>query len=130
MITTVATGDRENPDTRAAERVKVDAFVKVSGAEREFVFRTRDLSRAGLFLYTKVAHIYPFKVGSSLTLELYDYDCFVRCTVVVARVVERGSAEEDRYPTGFGVRIIEMSDDDRASLDRMIEKAKEEGGLI
>jgi hypothetical protein len=124
MITTV---DRDNPDTRAPERVKVDAFVKVSGAEREFVFRTRDLSRTGLFLYTKVGHVYPFKVGSSLNLELYDYDCFVSCKVVVVRVVEPGSAESDRYPTGFGVRILEMADPDKASLDRMIDRARDQG---
>jgi hypothetical protein len=127
MITTVDRDDRDNPNTRTAERVKVDAFVKVSGAEREFVFRTRDLSRTGLFLYTKVGHIYPFKVGSSLTLELYDYDCFVSCEVVVVRVVEPGSAEADRYPTGFGVRILDISDADQANLDTMIERARDEG---
>ena len=68
--------DDETPDlfqtSRGAERVKVDAFVKVVGADREYVFRTRDLSKDGLFLYTKVAHAYPFKPGSRLDLELYD----------------------------------------------------------
>lgn len=127
MITTVDPDDRDNSNTRTAERVKVDAFVKVSGADREFVFRTRDLSRTGLFLYTKVGHIYPFKVGSSLTLELYDYDCFVRCKVVVVRVVEAGSAEADRYPTGFGVRILDIRDADRVNLDKMIDQARDEG---
>ena len=127
MITTVDRDDRDNPNSRTAERVKVDAFVKVSGADREFVFRTRDLSRTGLFLYTKVGHIYPFKVGSSLTLELYDYDCFVSCKVVVVRVVEPGSAEADRYPTGFGVRILDIGDADRANLDKMIDRARDQG---
>jgi hypothetical protein len=115
---------------RDAERVKVEAFVKVSGqGEQEFVFRTRDLSTSGLFLFTRVGHIYPFKLGSTLALELYDYDEFVTCKVVVVRVVEQGSAESDHYPTGFGVRIIEMDEAGKRKLTAMIDKAKEEGAL-
>ena len=115
---------------RQDERVKVDAFVKISGAEREFVFRTRDLSKNGLFLYTRVSHIYPFKVGSTLTLELYDYDRFLKCKVVVVRVVEAGSAEADRYPTGFGVRIIKMDDTDRAILGQIIDRIQSTGDSL
>jgi hypothetical protein len=118
-----------DPQKRDAERVKVEAFVKVTGGDSEFVFRTRDLSANGLFLYTRVGHIYPFKVGSTLQLELYDYDEFVSAKVVVVRVVEPGSAESDRYPTGFGVRILELSPESRTHLDRMIAKIKEQGGL-
>ena len=115
---------------RDAERVNVEAFVKISGAgDQEFVFRTRDLSQTGLFLYTRVSHIYPFKVGSTLQLELYDYDEFVTCKVVVVRVVEPGSAESDRYPTGFGVRIIDANAQSRAHLDKMIARIKETGAL-
>src|SRR5688500_14927161 len=107
----------DEPQKRDAERVKVEAFVKITGAgDQEFVFRTRDLSTSGVFLYTRVAHIYPFKIGSTLQLELYDYDEFVSCKVVVVRVVEPGSPESDRYPTGFGVRIIEISDESRGHL--------------
>jgi hypothetical protein len=120
-----------NENARSAERVKVEAFVKVSGgdAHHEFVLRTRDLSSQGLFLYTRVAHQYPFKVGSTLLLELYDYDESVACKVVVARVVESGSAESDRYPTGFGVKIIECDDANRARLMTMLERAKKAGDL-
>lgn len=110
-------------DVRSAPRVKIDAFVKVSGPNREFVFRTRDVSRNGLFLYTKVAHAYPFKIGSTLAVELYDYDTSVACTVVVARVVEPGSAESDHFPTGFGLRIVDISDDDLTHLDSMLSRA-------
>ena len=120
----------DTPQKRQSERVNVEAFVKISGAgDQEFVFRTRDLSSTGLFLYTKVAHIYPFKVGSTLQLELYDYDEFVTCKVVVVRVVEPGSAEADRYPTGFGVRIIDTDDESRRHLQNMIDRVKEQGGL-
>lgn len=106
----------------------MDAFVKVGGTDREYVFRTRDLSRSGLFLYTKVGHIYPFRVGSTLQLELYDYDQFVTCKVVVVRVVQSGSTEAERYPTGFGVRIIEMDEPSRARLTAMIARFQQEGG--
>jgi len=114
------------PNNRDAERVKVEAFVKVSDGDthQEYVFRTRDLSINGLFLYTRVAHIYPFKIGSTLQLELYDYDVNMTCTVVVARVVEPGSAESDHYPTGFGVRIIQCDDANRVQLAAMIERAR------
>src|SRR5213078_548333 len=91
---------------RAVERVRVDAFVKVHGADgQELVFRTRDLSEHGLFLYTKVARLYPFKVGSTLSLELHDFDQQVTCKVVVVRVVDPGSPENETFPAGFGVRI-------------------------
>jgi len=110
---------------RSAERVRVDAFVKVHGADgQELVFRTRDLSEHGLFLYTKVARAYPFKVGSTLALDLYDYDEAVECKVVVVRIVESGTTESSTYPTGFGVRIVECSDDARVRLDHMIARIK------
>jgi PilZ domain len=104
-----------------AERFAVDAFVKVRGeGSREFVFRTRDLSESGLFLYTRVGHSYPFRVGSTLDIELYDYDEYVTCEVVVVRIVEPGSAESDHYPTGFGVRISGMDADHRKRLGAML----------
>lgn len=110
---------------RAVERVRVDAFVKVSGADgQELVFRTRDLSEQGLFLYTRVARVYPFKVGSTLSLELYDYDDHMACTVVVVRVVEPGSEESSTAPTGFGVRIVDCTEADRKALASMIERIK------
>jgi hypothetical protein len=110
---------------RGAERVRVDAFVKVHGADgQELVFRTRDLSEHGLFLYTRVARAYPFKRGQALELELYGYDESVRCKVVVVRVVEPNSAESATYPTGFGVRIVEADEAARHLLQQMIDRIK------
>jgi hypothetical protein len=119
----------DEPRERSAERVRVDAFVKVQGDGQELVFRTRDLSEHGLFLYTKVARVYPFKIGSTLQLELYDYDEAVECTVVVVRVVEPDSAESATYPTGFGVRILECDDDARARLAQMVARIKSGGDV-
>lgn len=114
---------------RAAERVRVDAFVKVSSAAhgadgQELVFRTRDLSAHGLFLYTRVARAYPFKVGSTLALELYDYDQTVTCKVVVVRVVEPNSSESEAAPSGFAVRIVDLPDASREALNEMIARIK------
>ncbi len=117
------------PTSRSAERVKVEAFVKVVGGEGEFVLRTRDLSPHGVFLYTRVARTYPFRAGSTLDLELYDYDSSITCKVVVVRVVEACSAEADHYPTGFGVRIVDIATGERLRLDAMIERIRERGGI-
>lgn len=116
---------------RSAERVRVDAFVKVHGADgQELVFRTRDLSEHGLFLYTKVARSYPFKVGSTLALELYDYDEQVTCKVVIVRVVEPGSSESATFPTGFGVRIVECDAAARLRLASLIQRIKTTGAAL
>jgi hypothetical protein len=110
---------------RSAERVRVDAFVKVHGsAGQELVFRTRDLSEHGLFLYTRVARSYPFKLGQALELELYGYDESVHCKVVVVRVVDPGSIESETYPTGFGVRIIDADPAAQRTLATMIDRIK------
>lgn len=110
---------------RQGERVAVDAFVKVQGADgQELVFRTRDLSEHGLFLYTKVARSYAIKVGSTLQLELYDFDKHVACTVVVVRVVDPSSAESAKFPTGFSVKITKMDDAARAALGLMLDRVK------
>ena len=111
---------------RGDDRVKVDAFVKVGGrGDREYVFRTRDLSSNGLFLYTRVTHIYPIQVGSELTLEVYDYDQAIECTVVVARVVEPTSEESEDFPTGFGVRISKISKEDSSRLQSLISRLQD-----
>jgi len=90
----------------------------------ELVFRTRDLSENGLFLYTKVARSYPFKVGSTLQLEVYDFDDSFSCKVVVVRIVEDGSPEATQYPTGFGVRIVELDEPTRKKLGDLIGRVR------
>ncbi|MBP6629393.1 MAG: PilZ domain-containing protein [Kofleriaceae bacterium] len=110
---------------RAAERVSVEAFVIVIGDRgEEWVFRTRDISEHGLFLFTKVARTYPFKVGQTLRLELHDYDEALHCRAVVARIVEPGSPEASTYPTGFGVRIVDADGVTRDRLRALIASAR------
>jgi PilZ domain len=112
---------------RDGERVVIDAFVKAAAGDTELVFRVRDLSRSGLFLYTRVARSYPFRPGTTLSIELFDFDQTIMLNVVVARVVEPGSREAETAPTGFGVRIIDPDPTNRARLEAMIERIKDGG---
>jgi PilZ domain len=124
-------GPREG---RQYPRVAVDAFVKIlkkapsadSGpvSDREYVFRTRDLSVGGLFLYTRVGHMYPFYVGAALVIELYDFDQAVEFKAMIVRIVQPGSPESERFPSGFGVKIVEIDDANRARLVSLIERAQ------
>ena len=98
--------------------------MKAASGGHELVFRTRDLSRSGLFLYTRVAQSYPFKLGSRLHIELFDYDQAIAFEVVVARVVEPGSPESERFPTGFGVRIVDPDDATQKKLESLIERIR------
>ena len=116
------------PNHREHPRFVVDAFVRViqvgdAGAEKEYVFRVRDLSVAGLFLYTRVGHLYPFKVGTPLLIELYDYDQAVDFKAVIVRIVEPTSNEAERFPAGFGVKIVEIDEGNRGRLEELISRA-------
>jgi hypothetical protein len=113
---------RGGPD-RAFPRVAIDAFVRVLGGDREYVFRVRDLSQGGLFLYTRIGHLYPFKTGAALSIELYDFDRAVDFKAVVVRVVEQGSPEAERFPMGFGVKIIELDEANRSRLEELLKRA-------
>ncbi|MCG8418034.1 MAG: PilZ domain-containing protein [Proteobacteria bacterium] len=104
---------------RAAKQLRVDAIVEVLGTGREFVFRTRDISCKGLFLYTQVAKSYPFGVGSELTLELYDRKDTASCRAVVVRVVQPSSPEAKNYPTGFGLRVTRIDEGNQRALKSM-----------
>src|SRR5215831_15849583 len=112
-------------ERRIEPRVSIDAFVRVGAGGREYVFRTRDVSASGLFLFTRVGHIYPFKVGDTLRVELYDYDQFVALKAVVVRVVREATSEAERYPLGFGVRISDIAPDDRKRLEGMLARARD-----
>jgi c-di-GMP-binding flagellar brake protein YcgR len=111
---------------RAHPRVAVDAFVRIVGPADvpEFVFRTRDLSVGGLFLYTRVGHMYPFSNGTALRIELYDYDQAVEFQAVVVRIVDLTSSESERFPLGFGVKIVEIDEANRKRLEALIARAQ------
>jgi hypothetical protein len=118
---------RPGPGTeRLHPRVTVDAFVRILGGDKEYVFRTRDLSVGGLFLYTRVGHLYPFKVGTPLSIELYDYDQAVDFKAVIVRIVEPTSSEAERFPAGFGVKIVEIDENNKTRLGELLGRAQRE----
>jgi len=112
-------------NTREHERVVLDAFVKVAGAPGgESMFRTRDVSLSGLFLFTQASQLYDFKVGQALDLELADGERGIRARVVIVRVVSAGSVEATGgAPTGFGCKIVEMAGVDRDALGALLERS-------
>ncbi len=114
----------ERTHERAHPRVAVDAFVRVLGDDHEYVFRTRDLSEGGLFLFTRVGHLYPFYVGSELQVELYDFDQAVTFKAKIVRIVERESDEAERYPLGFAAQIAHIDDKNRVKLASLIARAR------
>ena len=59
----------------------------------------------------------------ALSVELYDFDRAVDFKAVVVRVVEPGSPEAERFPMGFGVKIIEIDDGNRARLEELLKRA-------
>jgi hypothetical protein len=114
----------EGPNQRAHERVAVEAFVRVLGGEHEYVFRTRDLSEGGLFLFTRVGYLYPFFVGAALHVDLFDPERAASFKAVVVRIVEAGQPEAEGSAPGFALKIVEIDDSSRAALKDLIDHAR------
>jgi PilZ domain len=114
-------------NTREHQRVVLDAFVKVAGAPGgEQLFRTRDISLSGLFLFTRASQLYDFKVGQALDLELADGDRGIQVRVAIVRVVAEAAGADGDAPTGFGCKIVEMADADRVALTAFLARAPAE----
>ena len=109
---------------RAHLRVPIDVFVRVVGADRDYAFRTRDLSTAGLFLYTRVGHLYPFDVGIEVAIELHDSDRVIALRGEVVRIVQPGTTEAEQYPSGFAVRLQEPGPDESDALTALISRCR------
>lgn len=108
IIVAMSAKPRKSPDgggfenNRAHERVPIDAFVRILGHDREYVFRTRDLSEGGMFLHTRVGHLYPFTVGSEVAIEVQAAERVVSLTGVVTRV---STQADPTQPAGFALRM-------------------------
>ena len=105
---------------RAHLRAPIDVFVRIAGADREYAFRTRDLSEGGLFLYTRVGHLYPFALGSAVAIEVQDGNTVIALVGEVVRIVQPGTAESEEYPLGFGLRLQQLDGKARAALQSLI----------
>jgi hypothetical protein len=111
---------RGSGQERAFRRVGIEAFARARDADREFAFRTRDVSEGGLFLCTRVGHLYPFAVGDELELELHHGGRAVCLRGTVVRAVAGGSPEALRYPQGFGIAFKAPELAERTLLSELI----------
>jgi hypothetical protein len=107
---------------RAHLRVPIDVFVRVVGADRDYPFRTRDLSEGGLFLATRVGHLYPFALGEHLVIEMHDQAQVLTLRGEVVRVVAADSQEASTYPPGFGVRLVDLTDEELVGLRELVQR--------
>jgi hypothetical protein len=109
---------------RRAKRVSVDSMVLVRSVTTDRVFRTRDLSETGAFIFTKVTAGNSFEVGQAVELQLTGTidgrAVAVRCGAEIVRAVAPGTTEERAFPTGLGVRITSCDPANRALLDRLL----------
>ena len=109
---------------RSAERVALDSMVLVRSVSTDRVFRTRDLSTTGCFIFTKVTGGVAFEIGQAVELQLTGTidgrAVSVRCSGEIARSVEPGTSEAQKFPTGLGVRITSCDPANRDQLERLL----------
>ena len=58
------------------------------------------------------------------TSELYDYDHAVEFKALVVRIVQVGTPEAERFPSGFGIKIVEIDAENQARLVSLIDRAQ------
>ncbi|MEZ4364878.1 MAG: PilZ domain-containing protein [Kofleriaceae bacterium] len=112
--------DHPDFEARAAARVELDSPVMIRRGDDDLLYRSRDLSATGLFLWSPHGDVRTAAVGEQLELLVHAMARPVRCRGEVARVVEPGSPEWASYPTGMGVRIVACAEADRAALDALL----------
>lgn len=121
MLFAETSGEAAEDERRREARRAYDVAVYVHHDGEEFVGLCGDVSEGGLFVAT---HDAPPK-GSLIELEFLmpDSDEEFRLEAEV-RWVRKEWDEEARVAPGFGVRFIDLSDKDRARLDRVLEATK------
>lgn len=90
---------------RAAERFRLDSIAIVRGSGGQ-VFRTRDLSELGVFLFSRSAPLFPLVPGHTFDLDVFGRTLAVRCRAVIARIAVPGGREEASHPHGFAARLL------------------------
>ncbi len=98
------------------------------GSPLEYKFLTKDLSATGAFVLCSKFNRYPFKIPStilSVTVEMVE-DGSTEITHLnflakIARIVEAHGTGATKI-SGFGVRIVQISNDARAYLEGFIQR--------
>lgn len=111
---------------RIPQQLKI--LLKSLGSQTEFPFLTKDLSATGAFVLCSNFKRYPFQLNSTLldaTVELKDEDYpdgqMIQFIAKIARIVE-AHGEGSTTISGFGIRIVQISNDSKFKLDQFIAK--------
>lgn len=104
-------------------------FVKSLGGDRAFVFSTFEITPNAIFVICSDLKKYPFKPGATLLESVVKLQIpstkeqfYLSFMTKIDRVVENDLEEEG--PTGFVLRIVQASFDDRKTLDQFIEEVR------
>jgi len=103
-------------------RVAVPVRVEFEGERfsiREF---TANLSEGGIFLQTE--HMVPPGARGRLTFRITPWDPPFTVTAEVVRIVLPDGPEPDG-PAGLGIRFVDLADDDRRRLQRIVEGVRD-----
>ena len=107
-----------------AKRVSLSSMVLVRTLSMDRVFRARDVSSTGCFLFTKITAGTDLDVGAPVQLQLSGVvggvAVAVRCTGVIARHATPGTVEHDEFPTGVGVRITACDPANSELLEQLL----------
>jgi hypothetical protein len=118
--------DKKSAPPKRIDNLRIAQKLQISlrslGTGNEYHFQTKDLSATGMFVICSDHKRYPFLVSSTLLETIVqlnaggDSETFeLRCLCKIARIV-------DGQVKGFGVRIIQISPDQKQTLEQFIAK--------
>jgi hypothetical protein len=141
--------DKKDNKPKRIDNLRIPQQLRVTlrslGSPNEFVFLTKDLSATGAFVLCTNFQRYPFQQASTLLdcvveLKVPDSNDMHRLVFLakIARVVE-AQGEGASGISGFGVRIVQITQDQRQTLESFIQRhgapdinnaAAEQAGLL
>lgn len=119
--------DKKGPPPKRIDNLRIAQKLHVSlrslGTGNEYHFLTKDLSATGMFVLCTDQKRYPFLPQSTilettvwLKAEEEGESQELQCLCKIARIVEGGA----HSPSGFGVRIVQISNEQRHTLEHFI----------
>lgn len=122
--------DKKGAPTKRIDNLRIARKLGITlrslGTGTEYHFLTKDLSSTGMFVLCSDHERYPFVVGSTLIETVVHLETEIEgsrdvhnlnCLCKVARIVE---ASGPNGTSGYGVRIVQISPEERAVLENFI----------
>jgi|GEM_PF-656612 len=124
--------DKKDNKPKRIDNLRIPQHLRITlrslGSPNEFVFHTKDLSATGAFVLCAVFKRYPFQQQSTLldaSVELKEPDSDevtkLQFLAKIARVVE-AQGQGASSISGFGIRIVQISQEQRATLEGFIQR--------